>query len=135
IVDDRIFQIIPTIAGKYYQLSFWVNNHISGQDRLGVFWEGNPIVWQNPCSQPLDQWSLVTRFLHATTSGSQLLFGLTDSPGVIYIDDVAMDLVACPGDVTGNGTVNIDDLLTVINHWGGCPGSGSCAAAVDLNGV
>jgi hypothetical protein len=28
---------------------------------------------------------------------------------------------ACLADITGNGAVNIDDLLTVINAWGGCP--------------
>ena len=27
----------------------------------------------------------------------------------------------CPGDVTGNGVVNVDDLLGIINHWGPCP--------------
>jgi subtilisin-like proprotein convertase family protein len=28
---------------------------------------------------------------------------------------------ACPSDNDGNGIVNIDDLLTVINGWGACP--------------
>jgi hypothetical protein len=36
------------------------------------------------------------------------------------------------GDVTGNGAVNIDDLLAVINSWGSCP---CCAADVDGNGL
>jgi hypothetical protein len=30
-------------------------------------------------------------------------------------------LVQRPADVTGDGVVNIDDLLGVINSWGGCP--------------
>src|SRR5262245_26234000 len=29
--------------------------------------------------------------------------------------------IPCPGDGTGNGTVDIDDLLLVINGWGACP--------------
>jgi hypothetical protein len=39
----------------------------------------------------------------------------------------------CPADITGNNVVDIDDLLTVINGWGGCapPCPPSCAADVD----
>lgn len=29
---------------------------------------------------------------------------------------------ACPGDLTGSGEVNVDDLLVVLNNWGSCPG-------------
>lgn len=31
------------------------------------------------------------------------------------------DPVAVPGDITGDGTVNVQDLLAVINNWGQCP--------------
>jgi len=40
--------------------------------------------------------------------------------------DVPMKILACPlgplctGDITGNGVVNVDDLLAVINSWGLC---------------
>jgi hypothetical protein len=36
----------------------------------------------------------------------------------------------CPGDIDGSGTVNVDDLLSLINGWGPCPGG----CAPDLNG-
>jgi trimeric autotransporter adhesin len=39
----------------------------------------------------------------------------------------------CPfGDVTQNGTIDVDDLLAVINAWGPCAG---CAADVTGNGI
>jgi hypothetical protein len=38
-----------------------------------------------------------------------------------------------PGDVNGDGEVNIDDLLGVINAWGICPPP--CPADVDGNGM
>jgi probable HAF family extracellular repeat protein len=38
---------------------------------------------------------------------------------------------AVPGDITGDGAVNVDDLLAVINAWGAC---GECAADVTLDG-
>jgi hypothetical protein len=27
----------------------------------------------------------------------------------------------CPGDIDGNGIVDVIDILTVLNSWGGCP--------------
>ena len=45
---------------------------------------------------------------------------------------------ACIGDVTGDHVVNIDDLLSVINHWGNCPGCtppGNCVGDVTHNCV
>jgi T5SS/PEP-CTERM-associated repeat protein len=38
---------------------------------------------------------------------------------------------ATPGDVSGEGTVNVVDLLAVINNWGNCPGGATCSG--DLN--
>jgi hypothetical protein len=38
--------------------------------------------------------------------------------------------VQVPGDITGNGIVNIDDLLAVINSWGPCPNPNNCPADV-----
>jgi predicted outer membrane repeat protein len=38
----------------------------------------------------------------------------------------------CPGDVTGNSFVDVDDLLAVVNSWGPC---GNCAADITGNGV
>ena len=35
-----------------------------------------------------------------------------------------------PGDVNGNGTVNIQDLLAVVAAWGSCPPTGSCPADI-----
>jgi hypothetical protein len=37
---------------------------------------------------------------------------------------------AIPGDITGDGAVDIMDLLAVINAWGECPQSGSCGADI-----
>ena len=40
-----------------------------------------------------------------------------------------------PGDVNGDGTVNVADLLALINSWGPCPAQGDCFADFDNNGV
>ena len=41
--------------------------------------------------------------------------GGTDTPGIANLTCTA---VPCPGDRTGNGIVDVDDLLAVINTWG-----------------
>jgi hypothetical protein len=41
-------------------------------------------------------------------------------------------IVKCPADITGDGVVNVDDLLAVINAWGACPG---CPADITGDGV
>jgi hypothetical protein len=50
-------------------------------------------------------------------------------PTQIDIDAV---VIPCPADINSNGTVNIDDLLAVINAWGPCAG---CPADINQNGV
>ena len=47
-------------------------------------------------------------------------------------------LQPCPtdveGDVDGNGTVDLDDLLSVLGAWGDCPPKGACPADLDDSG-
>jgi hypothetical protein len=45
---------------------------------------------------------------------------------------VHIDELLCEGDITGDGIVNISDLLVVINQWGACAG---CVADIDGNNV
>lgn len=39
----------------------------------------------------------------------------------------------CPADFSGSGTVNVDDLLIVLNTWGPCPVGGSCPGDITGN--
>ncbi len=45
---------------------------------------------------------------------------------IAYADQPA----TTPGDVTGDGIVNVDDLLYVIGAWGPCPAKGACDADI-----
>ena len=38
---------------------------------------------------------------------------------------------ACTGDLDGNGTVDVEDMLTILNAWGPCSG---CSADIDASG-
>jgi hypothetical protein len=39
-----------------------------------------------------------------------------------------------PGDATGDGLIDINDVLAVINGWGPCPATGSCLADFNQSG-
>jgi hypothetical protein len=41
----------------------------------------------------------------------------------------------CLGDATGDGRVDFNDLLAVIELWGPCPAKGECAADLDEDGM
>lgn len=45
------------------------------------------------------------------------------------------DTQACVADVTGNGLVDVDDLLIIINAWGPCANPKRCPADVAVNGA
>jgi len=53
--------------------------------------------------------------------------GDTNNSGTVNVDDLLSVINAWgatganPADITGNGLVNVDDLLAVINAWGACP--------------
>jgi hypothetical protein len=58
-------------------------------------------------------------------SCEEVVMGDVSGDGVVNIDDLLAVIGAwgqcagfCPADVDGNGVVNIDDLLMVINNWG-----------------
>ncbi len=50
-------------------------------------------------------------------------------PWIVGAVSSASGATGLPGDVNGDGIVNVSDLLGVITYWGGCP-----ACAADLNG-
>jgi hypothetical protein len=54
--------------------------------------------------------------------------GGDDAPGVVNPTECPGS--NCPADITGNGVVNIDDLLAVINAWGACANPNDCPADI-----
>jgi hypothetical protein len=80
----------------------------------------------------------------ALNNHGDIAFEYSLSNGKTGIAVAKAPITAIPGDVTGNGEVDVDDLLAVINSWGGCPlpcpphcaadiapAGGNCAVDVD----
>lgn len=61
--------------------------------------------------------------------------------GVAIVNGVGSDLrayqtlVPCAPDVSGDGQVDVIDLLAVINAWGTCANPGNCPSDIDGNGA
>jgi ligand-binding sensor domain-containing protein len=63
-----------------------------------------------------------------------------DTDGNLWIGHAAGEgvnlvrFITCPGDIDHDGTVNIDDVLAVINAWGACTAPNNCPADIVKNG-
>ena len=72
-------------------------------------------------------------------STSALRSAVPSLPGVQwdfdYIISVVPGAAACAGDVNGDQAVDVDDLLAVINHWGGPPPAQQPAIDTNSDGV
>ncbi len=62
-------------------------------------------------------------------AGRYSTIGGVDAGGIARLQPCPSDV---DGDVDGNGTVDLDDLLAVLSAWGDCPPASPCPA--DLNG-
>jgi hypothetical protein len=68
----------------------------------------------------------VTSVSVGTTTVTATIGNLSASAAVVVVS------VPVPGDITGDGIVNIDDLLMIVNFWGPCPALPQpCEADID----
>jgi hypothetical protein len=77
--------------------------------------------------------------VRATGAGTLTVRGMVHGPGCMgpyQISETITIADSCIPDITGNNTVDVDDLLEVINNWGnpGCGGAACCPADLDLDG-
>jgi hypothetical protein len=79
--------------------------------------------------------STVSSFRGLNNSG-QLAFFYQLASGVLGVA-IATPLVPCPADITGDGSVDVDDLLAVLGAWGavgaGLPADVTADGAVDID--
>lgn len=95
---------------------------------------GDTQVLDPPLELPDVPLELPTIIPPGSTAGV-ILSMVTDSAGFLIGFDAQVtarpDVQVVPGDVTGDGHVNVDDLLAVISSWGYCP---ECPADFDGDG-
>jgi len=90
---DAIYQIVPTVAGQQYRLTFWLNYDSTFGERFRVSWEGTTVLELTPVEMT-NGWKEYTLQLTATASGSELRFAGNDFRSYIRLDDVSLVEVA-----------------------------------------
>ena len=143
--------VSPTINMSFgnptVQYARWFYNHdITDEDRLNVqISNNNGSTWtlvESVADQP--GWQLhsfiVSDFV-APTAQMKLRFVVSDNPNDSVTEAAIDDLRICSGDcaptqtadVNGDGVVNTNDVLDIINHWGACPAP--CPEDIDGDGT
>ena len=69
-----------------------------------------------------------------TTLQPGFVFGFTDF--TVRLDNIAVTRTTAPvpGDATGDGAVNAQDIAAVLSAWGACPPKGACIGDLDGDG-
>lgn len=89
---DTLSQTVSTVAGEYYELSFW-RSQAGGAPpiSLTVTWNGTEIFSEtNTGARPYEQFT----FLVLATGSDLLVFKSANNPSFTYLDDVSLDGVA-----------------------------------------
>jgi hypothetical protein len=133
-------QVFPTVPGAAYAVSFAYSNDYgaTGLGNVRVFIGDTnllgPESLTHTTAAPCDlDWTVFSGAFTATGSTATIAFTANNVGSIIggvLLDGVSVHLLSnppspCPADIApagGNGQVNIDDLLAVINAWGSCPG-------------
>ncbi len=85
-----ISQIVPTVAGQDYELTFWLKRTDNFPAQFQVRWEGQ-VVYNSSAPLPDNvNWHLFTVPLRANFNGSFIEFGQRFFPAYHFIDDISV---------------------------------------------
>jgi hypothetical protein len=83
-------QDLPTTANQLYQLSFWLNNPVSGSgQQFAARWNGTNILL-NQINPPAFAWTNFQFLVTATGTNTQLRFYARNDPNYFGFDDVSV---------------------------------------------
>jgi hypothetical protein len=89
-----LFQIVPTVPGQAYLLSFWVQANGGLPSEFNMSWNGNIIYDQT--NLPPFGWTNLQFVVTATGSSSTLQFGFRNDPQFFGLDDVSLNPTYIP---------------------------------------
>ena len=96
-------------GGWHRHFNMFLNPDGNGNRQLGIYLLKLELYYTKPGFQKSPAFWIV--FNNQDTAANQNL----------AIDWVIQHLVNCPADVNRDNTVNVNDLLAVVNSWGACP--------------
>ena len=87
--DDTLSQVLPTVAGATYTLTFWLSHDsTNAANDFNVYWNGVPIF--SLVNAPEFNWTEETFVLVATSSSTTLSFAGRENPAWYGLDDVSV---------------------------------------------
>lgn len=142
---------VPVPAGvTVTNIGFNDVDYHSGEVYSNTDWNStrttSAVIWTSPQSYAENQntnalrWGTMYNFWFTADRGpgtAQSTLGLfrPGTPTEVGFDVAAPEIIPCNGDISpagGNGVVDVNDLLGVVNNWGNCPLPDDCPA--DING-
>jgi hypothetical protein len=98
-----IRQLLPTVAGEFYDVSFWVRSY-NGAGEFSVFWDGAKIDDQIEPNGPMLMHSYAS--LTASSNGTMLeIHGRNDTAYISFDDFLVVQALAPPGTTGPVGAV------------------------------
>lgn len=94
---DTITQVLPTVNGQQYDVSFLVYNLGVGEDSLQILWEGSVSLDMTIVSTELESWVQITHSVMATQNGSQFGVQGFDGLSAVGVDAIEVSAVPEPG--------------------------------------
>jgi hypothetical protein len=105
---DSISQNLTTVAGKSYDLSFWLS---SADEQAGgttlevrVWWNGAIVLDRTGDPHEFPYTQVFLSNLVATSSSTELRFDIRNDPGIYYLDDISVIATQRLKTITKSGT-------------------------------
>ncbi|MDR3456356.1 MAG: protease pro-enzyme activation domain-containing protein [Verrucomicrobiae bacterium] len=109
-------QTLPTQPEQLYQLSFWLDNPLSGSGQEFIAsWGGTNLV--SLFAPPAFGWTVFQFVVAGAGTNTDLQFAARNDPNYFGMDDVSVTLI--PPVALGSATFNSTDLQLVWNSLGG----------------
>jgi len=83
-------QVVPTVPGQSYLLSYWVDNPYTGtqSNEFNVSWNGTSLF--DITDWGTFPWNLFEYTVTATSTSTPLQFGFRNNPAYFYLDDITL---------------------------------------------
>jgi hypothetical protein len=89
-----ISQVIPTVAGQSYLLSFWGYSQGGTPNEFLVAWNGNTLL--DHTNIPAIGWTNLQFIVVATGTNTTLEFGFRNDPSYFGLDDISVGAISAP---------------------------------------
>jgi hypothetical protein len=109
-------QSLPTTAGQFYLISFWLDNPVGGNpNEFEATWNGNTLFVET--NMPKFSWTNMEFVASASSNATTLEFFFQNKPDAFGFDDVSVTAIVPPAFASVTATND-----TLLLNWSAMPG-------------